>query len=100
MEQTRIRLPVKCKGRDINGKEFLEKEVDVEIELISPHPNPGSISSLVHCKYGFHGGYCTASYKKDNSAGCCPYSFRIPELSENHAKALKTIEDIKNTVSV
>ena len=79
-------FPIKCKGRDYQGKEVLDEAVDVKVD-IAQRPGTNMISSLIECQYntGAHGQRCKASHPEVDKVGegvGCPYSFDIPYALE------------------
>ena len=81
------RFPIRCKGRDENGNDVLEKAVNVVI-LVRKSPSSDTISTEVRCPYntGGHGQRCKASHPRSDKVGDgvgCPYSLDIPYALEN-----------------
>ena len=84
-------FPVRCKGRDSQGREVLDAAVDVRVN-VHQSPDSDAILSIVECPYntGGHGQRCKASHPKVDKVGegaGCPYSFCIPyalEKSREH----------------
>jgi len=80
-----LEFHIKCKGRNFQGKESLEKAVDAIVNIIQI-PNSNIISSYVNCMYalGENGQICHASYLNmhifDKNWGkiSCPYKVNIP----------------------
>jgi hypothetical protein len=80
------KFPIKCVGRNFQGREALKDPIDVEV-TISKIPDSDTIESLVKCPYntGGHGQRCKASHPDVDKVGegvGCPYSFDIPYALE------------------
>jgi hypothetical protein len=67
---------IKCRGRNEQYKEVLEKPVPVKV-IISQHPKSDNIGINVECRFntGSHGQRCKASGSNKVN---CPYSCDLP----------------------
>jgi len=82
-------FPIRCFGRDINGKPVLEKPVKFKLNI---HQSPGNVEdisiSAENCRYntGSHGQRCRASHPpgvdKVGDGVICPYSLDIPYATD------------------
>jgi len=75
-------FPVRCKGRDREGKEVLDDPIRADVQIYQRNGDEQGISSYVSCKYncGSHGEKC-GSAGIDNQ-GYCPFSFDLPHALE------------------
>jgi len=85
-----LEFHIKCKGRNFQGKESLEKAVDATINILQI-PNSNTLSSYINCRHalGENGQICNASYSElDKNWGeiSCPYRFNIPHDWEEMKK--------------
>ncbi|MFH1588971.1 MAG: hypothetical protein ABIB43_00185 [archaeon] len=77
---------IKCKGRDKEGKEVLDKAIKVDLNIWK-RPGSSDISSSVNCPYniGGHRDRCNASHPDSFKLDVgCPYSFDIPYALEKN----------------
>jgi hypothetical protein len=96
-------FPIKCRGRDYDGKEVLKKPTDVKVK-ISKSPAGPYISLDVECSYntGGHGQRCGVPDQDREKIGegvFCVYSLDLPHAMDVHQKIRSENSRLKEKVS-
>lgn len=86
-----IRIRLKCRGRNAEGKPALEKPVNVVVDMVGSNQEAlnNIATNIVVCRHntGGHGHRCKASHPNVNKVGegvLCPFAFDYPYVTEGN----------------
>jgi len=102
-------FPIDCRGRDIDGREVLDRPVRVSVEISQGAGNFTLIESTVGgCPHntGGHGERCAARYKNGKTGRdrpvSCAWAFDLPYASDRRTQIINAahtlIEDLGNVL--